>query len=246
MPRSLIIKRRFRGPPHSANGGYVAGRLAAYVGPSAEVTLQSPPPLDTALSVRETAESVDLLHGEIVVAAARAATANFMSEPPPDFAAAVAAAARTFPPEAHQVPGCFVCGPARQTGDGLRLQVGPLDAGDSAWQGTLAAPWEPPADLADANGTVRAEFVWAALDCPSAYACSSGGGMPPILLGRQTVTIERLPQVNERCIIVAQRQHREGRKYFSNAALIGAKGRYIAHCNAIWIEVTAAQLNSGA
>lgn len=36
--RSITIDKRFRGPPHSANGGYVCGLLSSAMGGSAEVT----------------------------------------------------------------------------------------------------------------------------------------------------------------------------------------------------------------
>lgn len=45
---NLVVAARFCGPTGSGNGGYVAGRLGAFVdtdGP-VEVTLREPPPLD--------------------------------------------------------------------------------------------------------------------------------------------------------------------------------------------------------
>jgi len=47
----FAIDTRFRGPPQSADGGYVCGRLAAYLGGPVEVTLRRPPPLNQALDV---------------------------------------------------------------------------------------------------------------------------------------------------------------------------------------------------
>ena len=43
---SIIINRRYCGPPNSGNGGYVCGRLARHISGGAEITLRSPPPLD--------------------------------------------------------------------------------------------------------------------------------------------------------------------------------------------------------
>src|SRR5438552_14612416 len=43
--RSVVIERRFCGPPNSANGGYVCGLLAAHIDGNAEITLLAPPPL---------------------------------------------------------------------------------------------------------------------------------------------------------------------------------------------------------
>src|SRR3954467_11883414 len=47
----VLIPRRFNGPRASANGGYTCGLIARYVGGPAEVSLRSPPPLDTALEL---------------------------------------------------------------------------------------------------------------------------------------------------------------------------------------------------
>ena len=76
----LTIARRFNGPPHSGNGGYVSGMLAQLVleefgptpGAKVEVTLRKPPPLEKPLTVRQPAESesLQLVDGTTVVAAA--------------------------------------------------------------------------------------------------------------------------------------------------------------------------------
>ena len=44
---TVRIERRFRGPPTTGNGGYVAGLVAAALGGTdCTVTLKAPPPLD--------------------------------------------------------------------------------------------------------------------------------------------------------------------------------------------------------
>ena len=68
---TITIDRRYRGPLHSGNGGYTAGRLAAFVDGPAEVTLRLPPPLDRPLAVAEEDGRVLLLDGEALVAEAR-------------------------------------------------------------------------------------------------------------------------------------------------------------------------------
>jgi hypothetical protein len=47
----LTIPSRFNGPAGVGNGGYVCGRIAAYVDGPATVTLRRPPPLDTPMEV---------------------------------------------------------------------------------------------------------------------------------------------------------------------------------------------------
>ncbi len=68
MSPTITIPRRFNGPPQSANGGYACGLVAAVVGGPAEVTLRSPPPLDTPLSIVPNGDRVEIRDGETLVA----------------------------------------------------------------------------------------------------------------------------------------------------------------------------------
>ena len=236
---TFIVERRFRGPPQSANGGYICGRLARHIEGPAQVTLYHPPPLETELELRSaSSDAVVLVHAEREIAAAASAPLTARRWSVPSYSEAAAAAERTFPAARHPLPTCFVCGPARSAGDGLRLHVGPLAADDLEWSGLLAAPWEPDSSLADRNGEVREEFVWAALDCPTAYASSSADGLRTILLGRQTLRVERRPRVGERCIVMAQTTGKDRRKHFAVAALADEAGEILAECKAVWIEVS--------
>jgi hypothetical protein len=184
-----------------------------------------------------------LYDGERRVATARPAEVTVSARQAPTFDEAVAASHRTFPPAAHKLPMCFVCGPDRRAGDGLRIHCGPLDEDDRDWRGTVAAAWIPGPDMAAPGGLTAREFVWAALDCPTAYAFGSAAGFPAILLGRQAVRIERQPASGERCVVTAWRTGQEGRKFHSEGALFGEDGSTIAFCKATWIEVDlAAQL----
>jgi hypothetical protein len=70
----FAIDARFCGPPQSANGGYVGGRLASYLGGAVEVTLRRPPPLNQTLEVeRPATDRVALVHSEVLLADARRA-----------------------------------------------------------------------------------------------------------------------------------------------------------------------------
>ena len=60
MDRELRIPARFCGPPGAANGGYLAGRLAALVGGDTEVTLRHATPLERPLCVRQVTGGIDL------------------------------------------------------------------------------------------------------------------------------------------------------------------------------------------
>src|SRR5579862_1708206 len=70
MP-ALTIPSRFCGPPGSGNGGYVCGRIAAYVDGPATVTLRRPSPLGTPMTVeRDGDRRVRVHHGGTLIAEA--------------------------------------------------------------------------------------------------------------------------------------------------------------------------------
>ena len=174
MTESLVIPARFRGPPGSGNGGYVCGRIAAYVNGPVTVTLRRPPPLDTPMTVeRDSAGSVRIHHGPALIAEATSAPGSPAPEVPGPVsmaeAHAVAGCARYYTDPVF--PDCFVCGMGRRPGDGLRIFPGPL-TGRPLW----AAPWTPDPSVASADRRVRPEVVWAALDCPSGIAAAEAAG----------------------------------------------------------------------
>jgi len=187
--------------------------------------------------VGESDDSIALYNREKLIATARSLVLPVNDTPGPAFDDAVAASGRTFEPSFHKLPMCYVCGPHRAPGDGLRIFCGPLDARGSGWSGDVAAPWIPERYMANDKGEVSTEFVWAALDCPTAYACGSPAGFPTILLGRQAVTIVAKPVIGERCVIAAHQTSREGRKYLAEATLFGEANTPLARCLATWIEV---------
>ena len=64
----LTIPSRFNGPAGIGNGGYVCGRIAAYVEGPATVTLRLRPPLDTPMAVEHDDEgSVRVRHGRTLI-----------------------------------------------------------------------------------------------------------------------------------------------------------------------------------
>jgi hypothetical protein len=216
----LTIEARFNGPDDSANGGYTCGRIAEHLVGGTEVTLRTPPPLGRPLDVERDDERLLVWDGESLVAEAIPATLELDVPVSPSREAAEAASARYPGLVEHAFPRCFVCGPAREPGDGLRVFAGPL--GD----GRFAATWTP--------SEVAPELVWAALDCPGAIAV----GFPErgeTLLGRFVVAIEGLPARGERCVVVAWPLGEEGRKLYAGTALYGEDGRPLARARATWI-----------
>jgi hypothetical protein len=243
--QSITIDKRYCGPPNSANGGYACGLVANTMGGSGEVTLRAPPPLGKPLEVVRSADGlVELRNGQTLIATGRLARPDVGEIPAATFSDAEDAARRS--PYAdqsnHDLPGCFVCGPERVAGDGLRIFVGPLSTGPDRKFEALAASWVPNSDLAGSDGRVTSEFVWAALDCPSGFAClganrSQMSAGEAILLGRMAAQIIRCPKPGDRCVLVAWPTGRDGRKLFANSALLGTDGETLAVAQATWLIV---------
>lgn len=231
-PVELRVENRFQGPPKSGNGGYVSGRLAAFVDGPAVVRLAVPPPLDTPMQVRQADGGVDLMHGSVTVATARPAQLAISAPAPPSYAQAEASS-RTYRGFLwHPFPGCFVCGPERASGDGLRIFPGPVPGTN-----LVAAPWIPGKTLGPA-GHVRPEFVWAALDCPGAFSFASDEGTT-LLLGEITAVLADRVRVGERYICVGWEIDRKDRRHFTGTAIFTESGVCLARARATWFEVSA-------
>lgn len=226
--RTLTIAGRFRGPPSSGNGGYVCGRVAAFLGSTAKVRLSKPPPLDRPMRVEVEGAEARIKDGDDLVATAVAAAVDITPPPPPSLECAVAASARYVGHQGHPFASCFVCGPARAPGDGLRIFAGP-----DGVRG-VAAPFEPSADLFD-DDHLRPEFVWAALDCPGYFAVT-GAEMVPMLLGELTVEL-RAPVPRGPLVVYAWSLGSEGRKASCGSALATTSGQVLAVGRGTWIRL---------
>jgi hypothetical protein len=232
----LTIPERFNGPPASGNGGYVCGLLAQQLAtpPSTgmTVTLRRPPPLEQPLVVETSNDVTRLCNGSDVVAeAVPSADLPPLVEIAP--AEAVGAAQQAYRGLAdHPFPTCFVCGPQRVHGDGLRLQPGPLGGRND----TTACQWRPDASLADDRSElVRSEFVWSALDCPGAWTLDVVGR--PMVLGRMTGVVEALPRVGDGCTVMGRLLGRQGRRAFTATTLYDGAGTVLGRAHATWVEI---------
>jgi hypothetical protein len=233
----VIIAGRFNGPPDSANGGYTCGLVAGALGGPVEVTLRSPPPLDRELALTPDEDGgATVRDGDTVVAEARIARA-LEGEPPAaiDPRGAGEAACRGYGrwSESHPFPTCFVCGPEREPGDGLRVFPGALDDGGD----TFAASWTPDEDLADEGGVVGAPYVWASLDCPTSAPVANYGDGPPIVLARFTARLTGAVLAAQPHAIVSWPIAAVGRKRTAASALFDAGGTCLARAEAVWIEL---------
>ena len=216
---SITIAERFRGPARSANGGYAAGRLAAFVDGPAEVTLRLPPPLERPLTVVEDDGRVLLCDGEAVVAEAERGAPELHAPDPPTLAEAEDAQTRHVRWGGENFSECFSCGVRPE--DGLSIHVGSVAGRDlhaAAWTAHEVSP----------------EVVWAAIDCCGAYAVG-GPGRGEVVLGRMTAEIRRLPKEGERCIVAAWPLGEDGRKLYAGTALFSADGEVLALARQTWI-----------
>ena len=236
MTAAVTIDRRFRGPPESANGGYACGLVARHIdAPAAQVTLRLPPPLGRELSL-ETGEdeAVELRDGDAVVAEGVPLESLELEVPDPPSLDAAAAAREASPlHHNHLWPMCFVCGPDRGTGDGLRVICGAVEGGE-----VVASPWETDETLAtEQSGELATEVVWAALDCPSGLAFLLEPDAPVAALGRLAARIDADLRPGETYVAVGWPIARDGRKLHTGSALFGAGGELLACAQAVWIEL---------
>ena len=237
MP-ALTIPSRFCGPPGSGNGGYVCGRIAAYLDGQVTVTLRRPPPLTTPMAVgRDGESSVRIHHDATLIAEATSSPGSPALEipGPVSMAEARTAAGRGRYYSDPFFPACFVCGTGRQPGDGLRIFPGPV-AGRPLW----AAPWTPDPSVTDASGRVWPEVVWAALDCPSGIAAAEAADLgqdTAILLGRMSASLAVLPAAGDQYRVIAWAGGRDGRKLTAGSALLGPGGQVLAAARAVWLTV---------
>jgi hypothetical protein len=193
--------------------------------PAAEVTLRLPPPLERPLRVEREGSGLRVLDGDRVVAEARPLGSVDLDVPPP---VAFEEAEGGEPAADHPFPSCFVCGPGRDPGDALRLVPKPV--GD----GRVAAAWQATDEQAG-----RRELVWAALDCPGAFAIDPRLERGASVLGRLAAEVVDTPRAGERCVVLGwPLPGAEGRKLFAGTAVYGEDGRLLGKARATWIALS--------
>jgi len=244
---ALVVPARYCGPTSSGNGGYTAGLLAERFAnhphrrpecPVVEVTLRRPPPLETDLAVEHVEEGpvTRLLHGDALVAEARCTDEELAAVDDVSAATAIEAMAGYGGFRRHPFPRCFVCGPERAEGDGLRIFPGPVG------EGRVASAWTPHESLAEASdlldpGVQRVSLgtTWAALDCVGGWSTDLEGR--PAVLGQIAARVDALPVVGEPHVVVGAELAVEGRKTFTASTVYDSDGRIVARARHIWIAV---------
>jgi hypothetical protein len=227
----IQVARRFCGPPESANGGYICGLVAGRIHQPVTVRLLRAPPLATALELHGAEPGVWAVeYAGLRYIEARATPPLELAIPasPGFLEAQESSLDGPRDPREHPCPGCFVCGPERALGDGLRIFAGPVPGRD-----VVAAAWVPDVSLAR-DGKVPSEVLSAALDCPGFHALRTGPR--PWLLGEFTAQVDRLVHAEERCVIVGWKIASAGRKQTVGTALFDEDGEVCAWARGLWIE----------
>jgi hypothetical protein len=221
---TVVLDRRFNGPPESANGGYACGVVARHVDGPARVSLRRPVPLGTPLELERHDDGHVTLHdGDVLIAEGDPALPLDL-EPPyrPTVEEARAAAAHRPGDGPATFDSCYVCAPRRR--DGLGVVFGPLAAHPAATAAVLDA------------SEVTPELAWAALDCPSYTPPLWGNAMPSLLASMHAELLEPIP-AGEPLAVVGWTLGSEGRKHRSATAILGADGRMLARAEALWIRI---------
>jgi hypothetical protein len=228
---SVVLDRRFNGPPATANGGYACGVVAGHVDGPAEVSLRRPVPLGTALALERHGDGHVTLHDGATLIAEADPALPLDLEPPyrPTVEEAREAAGRRPGDWPAMFDGCYVC--ARDRADGLGVSFGPLPS-DAQLTGAVLHAGR---DVAQHDGAVAPEIAWAALDCPS-YAPPLWEGRPSLLASMRAELLEPVP-AGEALAVVGWSVGSDGRKHRSATAILAADGRTLARAEALWIRL---------
>lgn len=238
MSRTLVIERRFNGPPGSAHGGLACGRFAIGAarlvdGPEPNVvTLHTPPPLDVPLHIRRSGGRVHVWDGETLVASVSRSDERIRTIPLVSPTVIAAAERRYVPASRHPFPTCFVCGPLRPGADGLGLAPGMLPAR----AGATACTWVPDDTLgADPGQRLPPEFAWAAMDCPGGWTADLA--RTPMVLNRFTVILDDVPRAGTRYVVVGERDGEDGHTMTTTTALYQHDGTIVGRSSARWTRI---------
>ncbi len=228
MIETISIGQRYNGPPGTGNGGYSAGSVAALLtaAPAAatRVTLRRPPPLETEMTVRHARTGIAVYDGEKLVAEAEPDQLDETDVVAPvGYDEAVAASETYSGFTQHPFPTCFVCGPQRQPGDGLRLFPGRLRD-----HRRTAAPFQAPDEISPV-------LLWATLDCPGGWAVPLEARS--YVLGRMTARVVTLPLPGDECVVMGELVGEEGRRAFVRTSVYSPFGGLLAHARATWVAL---------
>ena len=225
---TLTVPARFKGPPHSGNGGWTQRRarrgLRARPGHRAAdgSRPRSTDPLDVVRGRRGLRRAPRRRRRGRRRAAGRARHVDRRLDGLVRASSVSLEQARAAEPSypgrtAHPFPTCFACGPGRAPGDGLWIFPGRI--GD----GLVAASWTPDRRSAGADGEVGLPVTWAALDCVGGW--SSDLEHRPMVLAQMAARVGSPPVAGTPYVVRGRLLRTEGRKTWTASALSTADGR---------------------
>ncbi|MFJ8032400.1 PaaI family thioesterase [Streptomyces sp. NPDC096032] len=231
---TITVPGRLRGYPGVAFGGYVAGVLAGRApARTVRVDFRRPTPVEVPVEVTESADGGAVLPGPggpLAVATPDEVRLDVPEPPSWDEAYAAAEAYRAAPPAG--AVDCFGCGLDRTPDTGLRQHCAVVPGRD-----LVATAWTAGPALADAEGELRPELVWGALDCPGNAAGRLLGSMREgAVTASLTARLLRPVPASAPLISYAWVLSEEGRKHRMGVALATAAGDLCALASAHWVD----------
>ncbi|MEU6992035.1 hypothetical protein ABZ953_15420 [Streptomyces sp. NPDC046465] len=240
--KTFTIAAAYQGYPGIALGGYVAGLLVGRTDAGAvRVDFRAATRVETPLRFDELADGVvrlsDTAGTELVTATPVRAPSTTDAPAPPTPAEARTAA------EAFRAAGlagldaggasidCFGCG-HRPPDQGVHQQCMGVPG-----RGLVATAWTPHPAFADARGSLRPEALWAALDCPTAWAGIHLGTLRRgAVTASLTATSPRPVTAGEEHITYAWPISTVGRKHTMGVAVATSAGELCTVGEALWID----------
>ena len=231
----LTIDRQYNGPPDSGHGGVTVGLMAELLGRGpVEVRLLAPPPLDVPLEVHPGDRD-----GSVVArrAGGDVATAWPLEEPvvvegfspaaPGEVEQAAARYLEKVDTDGHAFPTCFGCGHERGN-DALRQFTAVAPDGDSLAGFRYSGDGELPDWLTIAG-----------LDCPSGWSVFTIEPSAPTaaVLASMQCQVHQPTRAGVDYQVRGRMLGSEGRKHFSEVAMLDPDGRAVAAARTLWIEV---------
>jgi hypothetical protein len=234
VDETVTIDPAYHGFEGAGHGGYTSGVAATLAGGPVEVTIRRRIPVGEAMEVRRLdGGRLELRGAEGVILHAAPSEPRLDVPRPVDPAEAEAAAegflGYTWTPSST----CLTCGTQRAEGEGLRVFPGPV----AGRRGLVAGRWVPHPNLARPDGTLPQEFVWAALDCPGAWALRGDSSEPY----RRTVTVQMTARVlgpvlaGEPHVVMAWPVPGRRRLLDAACAIIGPDGEVAAVSTTVWL-----------
>jgi len=232
VPASVTVEASIYGLPNIAFGGYIAGVLAESLGRDGKVDFHAPAPLGRRLSLHNEGQQVSLTLGETVLATARAQMLELKPPRIPSWEEALDGSDEYLGHAPIDHPYCFGCGPQRDEGQGLRIFPGLVPRGD-----LVVAAWRPGSAFAGAD-EVLSRFVWAAMDCPGAWARRRlANAQDQAVTAYLAVGLIAPVLAHSAHIVFAWSIDRSGRKSLVGTAIASQEGKLCAVSEALWLDV---------